>query len=95
MSVPLTVNALAGKLDQVAADQAALKDGQSQQADILTKLETALAEGFTRLAEAQGRQADVLDMHTKSLNELVRGQNAQTRLLRELVELMRGQQNGT
>jgi hypothetical protein len=62
---------------------------------MLTKLETALADGFTRLADTQGRQADVLDTHTKRLDELVKGQNAQTRLLRELVDLMRGQKNGT
>lgn len=95
MSVPLTVPGLARKLDEIAADQASLKDGQSQQTNRLDRLEAALAEGFARLAEVTARQADVLDTHTEKLNALIQGQSRQTQQLDELIQLMRGQQSGT
>jgi hypothetical protein len=116
MSVPLTIQGLAGKLDQVAADQAALREGQGRQAAELGKLEAVMAEGLARIVEIQERQADTylastnrqitalvagqaeqttkLQEHTALLGELKRGQEEQTRLLGELIQLMRAQQGG-
>ena len=72
--VPLTIQALGDKLDQLTAGQAGYEDL------------------LGRLADGQQRHAEVLDLHTSKLNELIGGQNAHTSLLRELV---RGQERQT
>src|SRR5712664_2248735 len=72
--VPLTIQALGDKLDQLTAGQAGYEDL------------------LRRLADGQQRHAEVLDVHTSKLNELISGQNEHTGLLRELV---RGQERQT
>jgi hypothetical protein len=68
--VPLTIQGLDEKLDQLMA-------GQASYGDLLR-----------RLADGQERHAEVLDLHTTKLNELVSGQNAHTELLSAHTELL-------
>jgi len=65
--VPLTIQALGDKLDQLTAGQAGYEDL------------------LRRVADGQQRHAEVLDVHTSKLNELISGQNAHTELVRQLV----------
>ncbi len=60
--------------------------------DQLTAGQTAYEDLLRRLADGQQRHAEVLDVHTAKLNELISGQNTHTGLLRELV---RGQERQT
>jgi hypothetical protein len=67
--VPLTIQALGDKLDQLTAGQASYEDL------------------LGRLADGQQRHAEVLDLHTGKLNELIGGQ---TELLEQLLRSQGG-----
>jgi len=60
--------------------------------DHLTAGQAGYEDLLHRLADGQQRHAEVLDVHTSKLIELISGQNAHTELLRELV---RGQERQT
>ena len=74
--------------------------------DHLTAGQASYEDLLGRLADGQQRHAEVLDLHTSKLNELISGQNAHTSLLSThtsllsghtslLTELVRGQERQT
>lgn len=89
--VPLTIQALGDKLDQLTAGQARYDDllrrlaaGQEHHAAVLD-LHTAK---LNELVAGQNGHTQLLTAHTATLNELVAGQNAHTEQLDSHTELL-------
>jgi plasmid maintenance system antidote protein VapI len=62
--------------------------GLGDKLDTLTAGQTRHEDLLRRLADGQQKHAEVLDIHTTTLNALVGGQNAHTKLLNRHTEVL-------